>query len=259
MKKTTLALLATAALSFHTSATVVEIRTNMGTITVNLFDEDTPKSVENFLEYVTSGAYANNVVHRLEPSFVIQAGGFSYHNALPLDVVATGTPVINEPELSNVRGTIAMAKQGGNANSATSQWFINLKDNSANLDVQNGGFTVFGQVIGDGMDVVDAISALPRFNMGGAASSIPLRNYSAEDGSNGKDPTDENFVLITDIVVTDATTVTNPDLNPKPNTLIKATSPSNGSSSGGSINPLVLFLLAAGAAWARRSNWLAKR
>ena len=128
-----------ALISVSASATVVEIRTNMGNVTVNLFDEETPETVENFLEYVNSGAYANNVVHRLAPDFVMQAGGFTYNNTLPMDNVATGVPVENEPVLSNVLGTIAMAKQAGDPDSATSQWFINLADNSENLDVQNGG------------------------------------------------------------------------------------------------------------------------
>lgn len=261
VKKSTLALLSAALLSFQASATVVEIRTNMGNISVNLFDEDTPETVENFLEYVNSAAYTNNVIHRSEPDFVIQAGGFTYNNDLPLDNVATGTPVTNEPVLSNVRGTLSMAKQAGNENSATSQWFINLDDNSENLDVQNGGFTVFGQVIGDGMDVVDAISALPRFNLGGAANSIPLRNYTTSDADNGSEPDGDNFVIITDIVVTDSATVTNPDLNPTPNTLINSggdddpTPPSSGGSSGGgSMNPLSLLLLAAGAVFLRRKR-----
>ncbi|MCC2606766.1 peptidylprolyl isomerase [Planctobacterium marinum] len=258
MLKTILAFISVALLSCQAAATVVEIRTNMGTISVNLFDEDTPETVENFLEYVNSGAYANNVVHRLETDFVIQAGGFQYNNELPLDNVATGVPVVNEPELSNVRGTIAMAKLAGDPNSATSQWYINLADNSQNLDVQNGGFTVFGQVIGDGMNIVDQISELPRFNLGGAATSIPLNNYSEDDAANGVDPDEENFVLITDIVVTDSATVTNPDLNPTPNTLINSgngggsDNPSDGGSSGGALNPLLLIMLSLPALLLRR-------
>ena len=63
-----------------------------------------------------------------------------------MDPITTKPAVINEPVYSNVKGTIAMAKQGGNENSATSQWFFNMSDNSQNLDLQNGGFTVFGQI-----------------------------------------------------------------------------------------------------------------
>ncbi|MEP7704125.1 peptidylprolyl isomerase [Paraglaciecola sp. 25GB23A] len=219
--------------SYLSQATVVEIRTSLGIVQVNLFDNTTPQTVANFLGYVNSGAYANNVVHRVEPNFVVQAGGFSYSGDFPLDNVATGTPVQNEPKLSNVRGTIAMAKQGGNINSATSQWFFNLSNNSANLDVQNGGFTVFGQVLGDGMQVVDAIAALDRFNLGGAATSMPLRNYTATDAANNIDVTDDNLVIISDVVVVDAAVSTHPEIVPVNNTRINNNGGGGSSSSGG--------------------------
>jgi peptidyl-prolyl cis-trans isomerase A (cyclophilin A) len=238
-------------LPISTQATVVTIQTVLGDIEVNLFDSTTPATVENFLSYVNSGAYANNVVHRVETNFVVQGGGFQYNNAFPLDSVATGSPVVNEPKLSNVRGTIAMAKVGGQANSATSQWFINLANNSAggaSLDTQNKGFTVFGQVLGDGMQVVDAIAAVSRFNMGGAATSIPLRNYTTADASSGVEITDENLVLITDIIVTDFAVNTHPEIIPVANTLINSTSDvgSNGSSGGGSMGWLLGLLIGIG-------------
>jgi peptidyl-prolyl cis-trans isomerase A (cyclophilin A) len=219
--------------SYFSQATVVEIRTSLGTVQVNLFDNTTPQTVANFLDYVNSGAYANNVVHRVEPNFVVQAGGFSYSGDFPLDSVATGTPVQNEPKLSNVRGTIAMAKQGGNINSATSQWFFNLSNNSANLDVQNGGFTVFGQVLGDGMQVVDAIAALNRFNLGGAATSAPLRNYTAADAANNIEVTADNLVIISDVVVVDAAVSTHPEIVPVNNTRINNDGGGGSDSSGG--------------------------
>jgi peptidyl-prolyl cis-trans isomerase A (cyclophilin A) len=219
------------------TATEVQFRTVMGEINVNLFDDVTPQTVTNFLSYVNSGAYANNVVHRSEPGFVVQAGGFWYGGVLPLDSVATGTPVVNEAELSNVRGTLAMAKSPGNANSATSQWFFNLGNNSANLDAQNGGFTVFGQVLGNGMEVVDAIAQLNRFDLGGAANNAPLRNYSQADVSAGVTVTDEHLVIITDIVVTDTATLTHGELNPPVNTLInKVADASQDSAGGGSLS-----------------------
>jgi peptidyl-prolyl cis-trans isomerase A (cyclophilin A) len=228
-------------------ATVVEVRTALGNVQINLFDEKTPETVENFLDYVNSGAYANTVVHRLEPGFVAQSGGFVYNGMFPLDSVPTGTPVINEPLLSNVRGTIAMAKLASSPDSATSQWFINLSDNSANLDVQNGGFTVFGQVLGNGMEVLDAIEDLPRFNLGGAADSIPLQDYTSADANNDVEVTGDNLVIITDVVVTDSAAVTNPDIVPVENTLIDAVTPDvpgsgNSSSGGGSLGFFLLSL-----------------
>ena len=231
-------------------ATVVEIRTSLGNVQVNLFDNTTPQTVANFLSYVNSGAYVNNVVHRVEPNFVVQAGGFQYNTDFPLDNVPAGTPVVNEPKLSNVRGTIAMAKTAGNPNSATSQWFFNLANNSsggAKLDTQNGGFTVFGQVMGDGMQIIDAIAALNRFNLGGAATSMPLRNYTTADATNNVAITSEHLVLISDIVVTNSATVTHPEIVPVTNTLINSSGGGDsGSDSGGGGSFAWLSLLALG-------------
>jgi cyclophilin family peptidyl-prolyl cis-trans isomerase len=122
------------------------------------------------------------------PGFVIQGGGFiaTSNPANPPDrlqptQVAAYPAIQNEPGISNKRGTVAMAKIGDNPNSATSQWFINLADNSANLDAQNGGFTVFARVVGSGMDVADRIANLPIYNFGGAFAQIPLRDYNGTD------------------------------------------------------------------------------
>src|SRR5690606_36326984 len=108
------------------------------------------------------------------------------------------------------------AKLGSSPNSATNQWFINLKDNSANLDYQNGGFTVFGQVAGEGMAIIDAIAALGRYNLGVALAGdfapvfteTPLQNYSS--GSVDKD----HLVMVIGIVVLDPSPDTADDLNP---------------------------------------------
>ena len=158
-------------------ATNVVMQTPFGEVEIELFDEDTPATVANFLNYVNDGDYANSFIHRSVPGFVEQGGGFSFIDG---EVVAipSDSPVINEPGISNLRGTIAMAKRGGDPNSATSQWFINLADNSANLDNSNGGFTVFGQVTGNGMEVIDQIAALERWNAGGALGQLPLIDYS---------------------------------------------------------------------------------
>lgn len=149
-----------------------------GVTNVVLFDQEgegAPISVENFLNYIEDGDYINSIIHRSIPGFVIQGGGFTVdgleqvvnptgNGAAAVELVPTDDPIENEfsPERSNVRGTIAFAQLSGDPDSATSQWFFNLSDNSENLDNQNGGFTVFGQVLGEeDLATIDAIAALP--------------------------------------------------------------------------------------------------
>ena len=198
-------------------ATVVEFQTVLGNFQVNLFDETTPITVANFLDYVNNGAYTDSIIHRSVDGFVIQGGGFFFDGELPIETIIPNPAILNEPALSNVRGTIAMAKLAGNENSATSQWFFNLVDNSLSLDPQNGGFTVFGVVLGDGMDVVDAISDVPVFDIDGLTfTTIPLRDVTDPEA----DPDENNFVIVSSVVVTDTTVSTNLDLLPPENTLI---------------------------------------
>ncbi len=166
---------------FPTTSHAVSVRmqTALGPIDIELFDTDAPQTVANFLSYVESGAYNNSFIHRSIPGFVIQGGGYIWDSTSNSPVVIPKKPpVVNEFNLlhSNLRGTIAMAKVGGNPNSATSEWFINLADNSANLDTQNGGFTVFGRVSAASMATVDTIANLPRVNAGGAFSELPIAN-----------------------------------------------------------------------------------
>ena len=137
----------------------VIFETNFGDITIDLYPELAPITVENFTGYVEDGFYDGLVFHRVVEDFMIQAGAYDADlNYQP----PTRDPIVNEFGLSNVRGTVAMAKLGGDPDSATSQFFINLADNSGPppaLDTQNGGFTVFGEVV-SGMDVVDAIAGV---------------------------------------------------------------------------------------------------
>lgn len=147
------------------SATVVRMKTSLGVVDIQLFDSTAPLTVANFLSYVDSGAYNRSFIHRSVPGFVIQGGMIALTGTNnTLTTIATNPPVTNEFSASrpNVRGTIAMAKVADDPNSATSQWFFNLVDNSTALGNQNnGGFTVFGKVLEKGMSVVDAIAALP--------------------------------------------------------------------------------------------------
>ena len=186
-------------------ATNVVMQTPFGEVEIELFDEDAPATVANFLTYVNDGDYVNSFIHRSDPGFVLQGGGFTFVDGAPV-AIPTDPPVINEPGISNLRGTVAMAKLGDDPNSATSQWFFNLADNSANLDNTNGGFTVFGQVTGNGMDVIDQIAALQVWNGGGAFSELPLIDYPGSGQA-----TEDNMVMIDIEEVNDF--LINPGLN----------------------------------------------
>jgi cyclophilin family peptidyl-prolyl cis-trans isomerase len=155
------------------------ISTSLGDIEIELLENDAPKTVANFLRYVEDNRYENTFIHRSVDDFIIQGGGFSFSNDTT-SAVTTFDPVENEFKISNTRGTVAMAKLGGDPDSATSQWFINLGDNSGNLDGQNGGFTVFARVIGDGMEVADAINQLQIINGGGPFAELPVINFSGD-------------------------------------------------------------------------------
>lgn len=217
------------------NATIVQLQTSYGNIEVNLFDETTPKTVNNFLSYINSNAYDNSIIHRSIPGFISQGGGYYFNDEDALEEVTEEAAVINEPIYSNVRGTIAMAKLGGNPNSATSQWFINLNDNSANLDNQNGGFTVFGQVTAAGMIIMDTIAEVSTSNRGGAFSSIPLEEVSGEINP-------DNTIVIESIAITDTNADSASDLQPALTT--RASTTRSSSNSAGSLNLLFTALLA---------------
>lgn len=140
-----------------------------GDISIELFPEKAPITVKNFLDYVESGFYDGTIFHRVIPGFVIQGGGFTSD----MQQKTTQAAIKNEADngLKNARGTLSMARTS-DINSATSQFFVNLKDN-ANLDHGPGsfGYAVFGRVI-DGMDVVDKIAAVQTTTKGHYQSTL---------------------------------------------------------------------------------------
>ncbi len=223
------------------TATIVEVVTDLGTVEINLYDNATPATVTNFLNYVNGGAYTDSIFHRSVPGFVIQGGGFITDINAQVGEITTNSAVTNEPVYSNVRGTIAMAKLGNDPNSATSQWFINLANNAANLDDQNGGFTVFGEVTA-GMDVVDAIAALPLYDFGSAFTNLPLQNYSSADFTNSVPIDNTHLVIVTAVNVPDTTVDSAAGLNPTPTTR-NTTPPGNGGGGGGGGSFALLSLL----------------
>ena len=161
----------------------VALPTVFGDICFDLLDEpdEAPETVQNFLNYYDRGDFVNSFFHRLMPGFVLQGGGFRYTPADGYEAIPQDPPVANDPDpvnRSNVRGSVAMAKLAMQPNSATNQFFINLGDNSANLDNQNGGFTVFARVVAEDMAAVDQIASLHR-EYGPYAIDDPLRNQFA--------------------------------------------------------------------------------
>ena len=143
---------------------MITIKTNHGDIGVELFEEKAPVSCENFRQYVTDGHFNGTIFHRVIPNFMIQGGGMDASMASK----ATRDPIKNEADNgeSNARGTLAMARTGV-VDSATSQFFINLRDNDfLNHGTRDFGYAVFGKV-SSGMDVVDAIAAVKTGNHAG--------------------------------------------------------------------------------------------
>jgi VCBS repeat-containing protein len=168
----------------YSSNTVVSLNTNFGAIVIELFDDETPGTVANFLNYVNDGDYINSFFHRSAKlqngeDFVIQGGGFktnstTFTNTSQFSNVPTDPPIQNEPGISNKRGTVAMAKTS-DPNSATSQFFVNLNDDNDFLDDPNnsGGFTVFGQVLD--MTIADTIADIPvRTNNSAPYGELPV-------------------------------------------------------------------------------------
>ncbi|MDT8427327.1 MAG: peptidylprolyl isomerase [Pseudomonadales bacterium] len=174
----------------------VRVSTTYGDFTLELLDEAAPATVQNFLNYVNRRDYNGTFIHRLDAGFVFQGGAFRFQPFVGLINVPQDPPVVNEFNISNTRGTVAMAKLPSDPNSATSQWFVNLGDNSANLDNQNGGFTAFARVMGDGMSVADQIGAQPVFNLGSLTPTLPLRGDTSGGVSSALDVKANNFITL---------------------------------------------------------------
>src|ERR1700729_2204589 len=136
---------------------MIRFETSLGDFTIELFEKEAPESVANFTRYVDEGFFDETIFHRIVPGFVIQGGGFTED----MTQKKTQPPIKNEADngLKNSRGTLSMARTS-DVNSATSQFFVNLKDNDF-LDHTRGnfGYAVFARVT-EGMDVVDKIAAV---------------------------------------------------------------------------------------------------
>jgi cyclophilin family peptidyl-prolyl cis-trans isomerase len=186
----------------------ITFNTTDGPVNVELFDKQTPRTVANFLNYVTSGRYDSSIFHRLVTSpDVLQGGGFTFSNdgtTTTLPTIPTDPPVQNEPGISNTQGTLAMAKTS-DPNSATSQFYFNLGDNSQALDnpQNSGGFTVFGKVLGPAdlavLNQLATTQTQDKSSVNPAFMNLPLVNYN---GTNfPSDAAANNFLLLQNVVV----------------------------------------------------------
>ena len=184
--------------------TLVRLETNQGDIVLELLEDEAPQTVTAFLGYINDGSYDGSVFHRSADyqdgsNFVLQGGGFEFNEQSGFfdDIPDSGT-IQNEPGVSNLERTVAMAKLGGDPDSATREFFFNLSDRNATdesgarLDFQNEGFTVFARVV-DGWDVVLAISDLPKFDGGGAFTDLPV---TAQFDPNNPNANADGFVTI---------------------------------------------------------------
>ena len=181
------------------SDTEVVVTTSLGSFTIELYPDKSPITVANFLQYVDDKFYDGLIIHRVIPDFVIQGGGYTPD----MEEKETRDPIKNEAKksgLSNVRGTIAMARRN-EPNTATSQWFINLKDNIkggdglSDLDpggVTPDGYCVFGHVI-QGMDIVDKIAEVETDNNDKPVEDVVIesirRAVKPRQGGSSADPT----------------------------------------------------------------------
>lgn len=143
--------------------TMVDMKTSMGNIEIELFDDKAPVSAKNFESYVKSNFYTGTIFHRVIPGFMVQGGGLEAN----MIEKSTKAPIVNEASngLKNTRGTLAMARTS-DPNSASSQFFINVADNNfLNKSPMDAGYAVFGKVT-KGMDIVDKIVSVPTGNYG---------------------------------------------------------------------------------------------
>ena len=157
---------------------MVIFSTSMGDITIELMSEEAPISAKNFLDYVDAGFFDGTIFHRVIPGFMIQGGGFT----ADMNQKSTQAPIKNEADngVKNARGTLSMARTS-DINSATTQFFINLKDNEF-LDhgTRDFGYAVFARVV-EGMDVVDKIAGVKTGNKG-PHSDVPMEPVVTNTG-----------------------------------------------------------------------------
>jgi cyclophilin family peptidyl-prolyl cis-trans isomerase len=186
--------------------TTARFTTVLGSMDVNLFTTQTPLTVKNFLSYANEGDWDGTFIHRSVGNVILQGGGYRLASDGSVKQLAEKPSVTNEPHPGApgaVRGTIAMAKIGGQPNSATDEWFFNAADNRSFIDNQNGGFTMFGLVSdAAGLAVMDKIAAKGTVNLGGPFTELPVKNSAKANLTNPpKVNPKKDLILITRVAI----------------------------------------------------------
>ena len=185
---------------------LVRMTTSVGKIDVELFSDVAPNTVANFLRYVSADSYTDTIFHKVKSnaagtSTILLGGAFALEGA-SVDFITTFGNVDNEFSLPDTRGTLAMYKQHESPDSASDQWFFNVTDNSAKFGSDNnGGYTVFGRVIENGLQRVDTIAGLKTYDLSslvgiGAFKKTPLYNYDPSETVAA-----DNLVVATSVAV----------------------------------------------------------
>ena len=184
---------------------IIRLATNFGDIDIELFNDTAPNTVNNIMRLTRAGRYDQSFFHRLVDGFVLQGGGFGFLDATGFNEVQDFGTVDNEFVRSNLERTLSIAKLGGDPDSGSSQFFINLQDNSANLDNQNGGFTVFARVLDDrSWGVVQNITSnvvTDDFTSVDPPLTSALNETPVRSGTAGNAATEDNLVYIVDAEV----------------------------------------------------------
>ncbi len=180
-------------------STVVRFETTVGNIDIELYDDEAPITVANFLNYVNDGDYDGTVIHRIDPGFVIQGGGYRFAGNRRFDAIPTDPAITNEAQISNSVGTISMARTN-DPNSATSQFFFNMANNTF-LDPTNNdaGFTVFGEVI-RGIESLYVMDSLLRINFFDSIPAGPFGEFPLYRYDEGTNPQQSNPIQTSNVI-----------------------------------------------------------
>ncbi len=201
------------------AGTIVSVQTSLGEFFVEVDEQAAPITAGNFLNYVRSGRYDHTFIHGATGNSVIRGGGFNFEGCGAEPIVLDAPIPKEDTGLSNLNGTIAALRPSAEIDGATSQWFINIGDDPL-LDTLDGGYAVFGKVLGNGLDVVSAISVSTPVRLAGLFLETPSINYTEEFLDCQRFSSDNLVQILTDVIEEDPdNSVPSASYNPDSNLL----------------------------------------